>query len=361
MTYRRELLTLLGAGVGGLAGCTSNSSSPPSTPPPTPPPSTATPTPLEQRHQAHNVETVVQQLSGDSYTLDIVPPEDAGDADYTDSNIYDYDGELTVEVDLEQAREQRHHGQLANDNEYVQEWVDNIMDEEWRTNLIEEAGFEQDQIDWGTYTDGSLNYRERMLESNLWALWYHFEDENMGGISSDNNEDKAAALQETESEVGFDTFIWDDGIPGHGLIHGIGHPAATQDGTTDQETYVIETDYNDSEQQQVARWSNSQYQTTGQHPAQDDIEEGEEDFYVRTAQGKNEAAFNGAYEISEDMIDGFIQMFNNPESTPAEHYLDPIAAVMYLIEESILDDVSTGEPNGSSISLTSSEIEYSVD
>ena len=353
-----------------MAGCTSNSSSPPSTPPPTytSPPTATPPDPIEQRHQPQDVEAVVQQLSGDSYTLDIVPPEYTGDADYTDSNIYDYNGELTVEIDLEQAREQRHHGQLANDNEYVQEWVDNITDEEWRTNLIEESDYTQDQIDWETYTDEDMDYPERMRESNLWVLWYYFENENMGGISSDNNEDKAAALQETERQAGFDTFIWDDGIPGHGLVHGIGHPAATQDNTSDQETYVIETDNGDAEQQQVARWSNSQYQTSGQHPAQDDIEEGERSFYVRTAQGKNEGVPNGSYEISEDMIDGFIDFFTNPETAPAEDYLDPMAATMYILEEIAdeyyLDEDEELDQEGvdieGTLSLTDGQMEYSV-
>jgi hypothetical protein len=190
-------------------------------------------TKTEQRqkntHQPKELEDVVRQLEQDSVTLNFVVPEGEKDADYADAPIYsEFNGELDVELNLAQAREQRHHGQLANKNEYVQEWIDRISTEEGRRSLMEELDVQEDQVDWDAYTNEDMDYPERMRESNLWALWYEFEDQVIGGVSSDNNELKAAALQKTEERAGFDTFIWDDGIPGHGLVHGIGYPTQKQ-------------------------------------------------------------------------------------------------------------------------------------
>jgi hypothetical protein len=335
MASRRQLLSLLGISLSAVSGCSqlglTSQPSADESPPNDDPAETKTEQRQKNTHQPHELEDVVRQLEQDSVTLNFVVPEGEENAEYSNAPIYsEFNGELDVELNLAQAREQRHHGQLANKNEYVQEWINNITDEEWRNELLELD--DTVEFDWDTYTDEDLSYEERMKQSNMWALWYVFESDRMG-VSSDNNELKAAALQETERQAGFDTFIWDDGIPGHGLVHGIGYPTQKQKEAENQETYVIETDYGDSEQQQVAKWANSQYQTSQQHPAREEIEEGEEWFYVRTAKGKGNSVFNGAYEVSDDLVDQFADLFNGPGTAPAQPYLDRMAATMFILEE----------------------------
>ena len=264
------------------------------------------------------------------------------DAGYAGSIIFsEYsssgDGVLNVELDLGQVIEQRHHDNASANSPIVEEFVENVDAPEWRQNLLEEDP-SISEIDWETYTDESLSYGERMIESNMWALWYVFENQRFGGISSTHNQYKAQALQGAERVAGFDTFVWDYGIPGHGLVSAIENPTRSDDGTAQQETYIVETSF--AEGQQVVPWDNSQYSESGLHPAREGVDGHSDAFLGRTGHGKDEWQLE--VEYSFQLGDEFIEFFRNPVSSPAYDYLDPVATAAYLAEENI-DDPESGK------------------
>lgn len=271
---------------------------------------------LAQTHAATQVETVVQQLDLDSVTLNFNPAD--SDAGYADSVVFSEfsasgDGVLDVELDLGQAIQQRHHGNLAAQNQHVQEYVDNIEDPEWRQQILEEDPTIED-IDWEIYTNDSLSYGERMRQSMMWGLWYVFEESRFGGVSSTHNQYKAQALQGAERVACFDTFVWDYGIPGHGLVSAIENQTRSDDGTAQQETYIVETSF--AEGQQVVTWDNSQYSESGLHPAREDVGDREEGFYGLTGIGKDEADLYEPVDVPMSGAEAFIEFFRNPESSP---------------------------------------------
>jgi hypothetical protein len=346
---RRRFLQATGAtaAAGLLAGCTTGTEDDTtprstSTAPNTIVETSSETEPLEQTHAVEDLDTVVQELEQDAVSLNFHPADP--DAEYADSVLFtEYSGELDVKIDLEQAEKQRHHNQISTTAPQVQEFKNNILDEEWRQQLAQEADVKnpQDLLDWDTYTDESLSYRERMTESGMVNFWYAFESEKFDGISSTNNQYKAAALQETETQLGFDTFIWDYGIPGHGLVSAIENPTRNEENTESQETYIIETDFTD--RQQITKWENSQYQNTELHPAREGVERRKKGFYLRTAVGKDEYEYEETYNMQMKSIEQFIEFFRNPESSPAYDHLDPMTATAYTIEENIINGELDGK------------------
>jgi hypothetical protein len=313
---------------------------------------------LEQTYVAEDLDDVVGRLEYGNATLNFQPVDE--NADYASSILFDEDrfnGELQVTIDLNQAEQQRHHNQRARQHPAVQEFIQNIQDTDWRIQLLDEAGVEnpEDRIDWETYTDSSLSYRERMRESNMIPLWYTFESERLGGISSTNNHYKATALQELETQLGFDTFIWDYGIPGHGLVSAIENPTRSEEDTDRQETYIVET--GNGYRQQVVPWSESQYQNTELHPAREGVDRAttKEGFYGRTAIGADEAELYESVNVPMSGAEQFIEFFRNPEISPAYDHLDPLTAGAYIAEENIVN----GDVDGT-VTLRSDSVRLST-
>lgn len=178
--------------------------------------------------------------------------------------------------------------------------------------------------------------------------WNEFEIQRFGGVSSTHNQHKAQALQGAERVAAFDTFVWDYGIPGHGLVSAIENPTRSDDGTAQQETYIVETSF--AEGQQVETWDNSQYSESGLHPARQGVDRRSEGFYSRTRDGKDEYQID--VEVSPQMTDGFIEFFSNPSTAPVYDHLDPVAAVAYIAEENKVegDDQEVTDLNTDSIS-----------
>jgi hypothetical protein len=177
-----------------------------------------------------------------------------------------------------------------------------------------------------------------MKKSNMWEFWYEFEKVKLGSVGSEHNQFKAQALQGAEQKAGFDTFVWDYGIPGHGLIGAIEKPTRNPEETDQQETYVIETDFGDSESQQIATWIKSQYQDEELHPVRDEIDRGERYFLSRTARGATEDDLRKYTNLPPHLnAEEFTQFFKIPESSPAYDHLDPVTATAYLAEENMVN------------------------
>lgn len=353
---RRAFLTGLGTAATSLAGCTEilsrdQPSQPAETPTSTPtesPTQTDSPTPTEPpAYSADNLEEASHLLE-DGATLNLIPVDDQ----QPESVVFDqYNGELDVELNLNEAINQHHEYDSSRASPVVQEFVENVDDPEWRQQILEEHGSEEVPIHWDVYTDESRNFGERMRDSNIWGLWYAFEVVRMGGVSSTNHELKAAAFQGTEQKAGFDTLTWGYEIPGHGLISAIENPARIEDDAEAQETYIIETDFGDG--QQVVAWDNSNYsEDKEKHPARRDVDWGGNDgeqerrgFY----KGTSIRLADDYFEVGEELTDRFIEFYRNPESEPAYQHLDPATTAAYIARE-----------NGGEVSLTEDSIEYAL-
>lgn len=356
---RREVLTALGTtGTTALAGCGSDSSESgngtgTSTATETPTETeteegTPTPTPTpEPTYPATYIE--------ESGTLNLKPVDP--DAEYADSIIFkQYNGEIDVKLDLEQALNQRHYHNEVETWPEVEEFWKNAHKEEWRQKMhdkyLEVANGEnvlelKEKVDWDKYMNGN-NIDERIEESGIQDLWYKYALGKLGQISSVHNGIKAAAYQSLDQKHGFNTFYWDhDSLAengDHGLIAATEQPTRNPEKTGQQENYTIETNY--QVKQQIAKVAESNFfqgdtehiNSYVEHPAEHDYNNTSEEIgmYANTALQKSDSQdlWDRAKNISGELGHHFTdEWFHNPASEPAFDYFDRMNAVAYIAEE----------------------------
>jgi hypothetical protein len=284
-----------------------------------------------------------------------------------DSILFDqYNGEIDVEIDLDQAYEERHHTvHIGGDKgEKVEAFIENAADPKWRQqvheNYEEEIGGNpvefRSEVNWGMFTNQLNDLRTRLVDSGVYGLWVKYEIAELGGVTSSNNDLRAAGLQGIEDRYGSDSFFWDYLVEAqvghHGLVSAVENPTRSEEERTDQEVYVLETDpFNE---QQVASVGESNYlgdDKSGvgeefEHPAEEDTEENETTLYTRTALGHLEQAYDHL-NVSDSMVDSFVEFFKNPESEPAYDLIDPMTATAYIADH-----------NDGQVSLEEGEIRY---
>ncbi|WP_135829850.1 hypothetical protein [Halorussus halobius] len=322
--------------------------------------------PLEQTHQAEDLESVAEELERDSVTLNVLPANE--NAEYTNSIIFDkYNGELNVELDLNQALNQRHFQHPVTGKGFVYEFFANAHKPEWRQSVhqqyIEAAGGEnqlklKEEINWAGNGDKDKstsfkhgeNLDKRIEESGIQDLWYKhaIADTRIDGISSVHNGIKAAAYQSLDQRHGFNTFYWDHDSKGengdHGLIAATEQPTRKPEETGNQENYTIETNY--QVEQQIATVAESNFfqgDNAGvngyvEHPAEHDYNNTSEEIgmYAGTALQKSDS--QDLWDKAKNVSGGFAhhftdEWFRNPESEPAFNYFDRMNAVAYIAEE----------------------------
>jgi hypothetical protein len=333
---RRNFLQYLTAvSISGVAGCADSSSEENSdlnTVTTTSPPS------VEDVFSATSLEDAGKLLE-DGATLDLQPADDQ----QPDSILYrEYNGEITVSLNLQQARQQRYVNNEAGNHPVVEGFLYIVFNEDQREEFLSTTEY-SDLFDPEIYHNESLSLDERMLESGLNTLWYAFELNKKDGISSAHNELKAQALHNAEQRAGFDTFIWDYGIPSHGMVSAIENPTNQEQETDQQETYLIQTD--PGRDQQITTWNESKYSkgtAAEPHPAHpefqwyDETEQWKRGFYGKTAMGKNETEIldhKDFEQIPLEMAENFIEFFKEPNTQPARNLLDPMLATAYIDEE----------------------------
>ena len=327
---------------------------PEETPEPTPEPS--------QPYSANNIQ--------EAGTLNLIPEDE--NADYADSIIFNqYNGEIDVELNLDQALNQRHYNNPVMTEPVVEGFYKNAHKENWRQRIheqyIEAANGEnilglQEEIDWNLYQNGD-NIDERIEESGIQDLWYKYAIANpdINGISSVHNGIKAAAYQGLDMEHGFQNFYWDhdSAAPNgdHGLIAATEQPTRNPGQTNQQQNYTIETDQ--GREQEIATVAESNYlngDNTGagadiEHPAEHDYNNTTKELamYARTGVEKWESeVWDNVGDIPESLYHTFTdEWFHNPESEPAFNYFDRMNAAAYIAEE-----------NGGTVHHTEDEIRY---
>ncbi|WP_440990642.1 hypothetical protein [Haloarchaeobius baliensis] len=320
---------------------------------------TATPTDVEttsqeeqllaETHAADELDGVVGRLEYGSTTLDLQPAD--ANADYAASTVFDtYNGELTVALNLNQAFRHRHTSlpdawgvEEGTEGYQVRQFIENISQRNmaWislvNNDFAEADGNEhlpelRDEIDLDTYTNEELDFETRMAESGIYDLWTKHEIINLpGGGGSELDQFMAAALQGTELNAGFNTFIWDYNIPGHGLAGAIENPTRNPDETNRQETYVLETDDRATAEQRIQTWEDSPYRT-GDGIAPHDAHESNTgaNMYSETAFYNFERGELVSIQNGQEIGERFDQFYREPESTPAYHLLDPLMAAEYI-------------------------------
>lgn len=371
---RRRFISFLGvSAVGASSGCSGllseQTDANPSEPEPTTTTHTEQPSPTEtetaepgQPYDAENIQ--------EAGTLNLIPENP--DADYAQSIIFNqYNGEIDIQLNLDQALNQRHYNNPVMSEPVVEGFYKNAHKESWRQQIhqqyIEAANGEnilglQEEIDWNLYQNGD-NIDERIEESGIQDLWYKYEIANpdINGISSVHNGIKAAAYQGLDQEHGFQNFYWDHSSQapngGHGLIAATEQPTRNPSQTSQQQNYTIETDQ--GREQEIATVAESNYlngDNTGagadvEHPAEHDYNDRSKErfMYTQTAMEKWEADLDEHIgDIPESLYHTFTdEWFRNPESEPAFDYFDRMNAVAYIAEE-----------NGGTVHHTEDEIRY---
>lgn len=317
---------------------------------------TQTPTetvdPYEQVYTPDELDEVLEQLDEGSVSLNLVAADE--EAEYAESTVYDkFNGDITVEVDMDQAIQQRRYGNETSQLDIVQDFAEVVANQDdERVQEINEQYLEVDGedilgtgsqgVDWDIYTDESRNFRERMLESGLLDLWYKREYAEYGIADSTQNHIKAQALQQAEREAGFDTYVWRYESAGHGLMGAVENPTRNQEETDQQQTYVMETVPNYDEQ--IVTWENSKY-SEGNGPAPHPIDPNSSLGYEASpleALGKGNSESNINVNLDEELVEDFNENYRNPGSAPFMNYSDQMISAAYISEESGLS-VDLGE------------------
>jgi hypothetical protein len=345
MKRRRYVSALSSASLASIAGCQGDGSNQRDVQTTT---RTTSTTPKEKIVAATELDDVPGMLEEDGTTLDFRPANNQ----QPDSILYDeFNGELPVALNLNQAREQRYVDNEAGNHPVVQQFVsivgkqDTETAQKYHEKYMQAAGGEnllgfQTEVDWEMYMDETLDLQQRLEESGINDLWYKIELEEMEGISSTHNELKAQALHNAEQINGFNTFIWDYGIPSHGMVSAIQKPTNQTEKTSQQETYVIQTD--PGREHQITTWNQSPYskgQGAEPHPAHPEFT-GDKDWvtgvYGKTALPKNptnELDHDDYEEIPQSIVQEFNEFFRKPRIMPAREILDPLVAAAYIDEE----------------------------
>lgn len=190
-----------------------------------------------------------------------------------------------------------------------------------------------------------------MSESGIYDLWTKHELINLpGGSGSELNQFMAAALQGTELNAGYDTFIWDYTTPGHGLAGAIENPTRNPEEKEDQETYILETDDRATAEERIQTWEDSPYRTgDGISPHPSHQNNSDANMYSETAFYNPERGSLIRIENDQELGERFDQLYREPGSTPAYDLLDPLMAAEYI-----------NDKNQASVTLSEGEITISA-
>lgn len=395
LNRRRFLKTGGSVLVAGLAGCTGRlndssggepvpastpSKTPTSTPSPTPSPS---PTETEEPTQT---KTSTPAPPG-NFKFDFTPADTS--ADYAVSPLFD-DPEIEFireyELDLDDLRSKH-----FDDFELwtkplfhpeLEEFYHNIDNDQWVQNFLtkvenkynlspdREKPTEYD-FTWQRFQEAS-DFRERVVDTDFGDLWYLWEGERLGSISSGNNEFKAATWQKIwRDKLESDAYIFAFTLPAidnghvsgsHGNGAAIQNPAdypdnydskeLYQQALDEQKTNIMETgpqasdhrnhqaiQIKDADYLQEGTWEWEEYWHPalfdGTTPRNGDIqyldyEAGkkrvENAFFSLIANTGDEWELDGKIVLTNDFATAFADWLQNPTQTPAQQWIDYAAA-----------------------------------
>ncbi|MFB6216183.1 MAG: hypothetical protein ABEJ72_04335, partial [Candidatus Aenigmatarchaeota archaeon] len=322
------------------------------------PTETPTPDPYSKDYGLEEIGEALDRVDDAEVTLNIIPTEET---EATESVVYDWNGELTVKMDVEEAIHERHHEHRQMEVKPMKTFIENVHDPEWRQKIhdqyIEQAGGEnvlglKEEMDWELYINGD-NPHERFQESGLLDQWYKLSiaSPRINGISSVHNGLIAATLQGTDNKHqdkhGKQTYIWDHEVSGkaiHGVYALIEEPARTEDEMDQQQNYIGETHY--ARQQLIASVADSNYLKPDDsggvaerysHPAEQDFDGEELGMYLRLCISAGDADIVEAIKegTSDELVDEFVNEYfpdDDASYAPAHDYIDRVVTAARIAE-----------------------------
>lgn len=251
----------------------------------------------------------------------------------------------------------------------IQTFFEGINNPEWLTQFEQELEEKYDtelnhKFTWQQFKDAE-DYQSRVEDTGFNTLWYRFEQDRLGGISSTNNKLKAATWQAIwNRKLDSDTFLFPVQLGNHhGNGAAIDNPAQHRDqydsqslyeeALQSQTTHIIETgqqtgdhfndqatEIKDADYLEPGTWEHGKYW----HPArfgQDDTElsyKQQKDLVQTAFLGlagikPRGGSFGDNHTISHGFATEFSEWLRDPSTAPAQEYIDLAASYMALDQD----------------------------